>query len=87
MHRDISDQVRAHQDLVESLADRLSRRDRNERDDLVQEGMIAVWEALRAGNEVTETALNKRMRKWLRYRGRQRRDVPTAYDALLSMEG
>jgi DNA-directed RNA polymerase specialized sigma24 family protein len=85
MARALDDQLRDHAGLVESLAEKLSRRDRNERDDLTQEGMIAVWEALTQGNPVTEEGITKRMNKWLRYRGRQKRDVPTSYDRLLSM--
>jgi DNA-directed RNA polymerase specialized sigma24 family protein len=85
-NRDIEGQLREHTGLVESLAERLSRRSRDERDDLVQEGLIAVWEALRSGKPVTEDNIVKRMQKWLRYRGRQKRDVPTSYDKLLPME-
>lgn len=84
--RELEDQLRSHAGLVESLADQLSRRSRDERDDLVQEGLIAVWENLAAGKPVTEDSVVKRMKKWLRYRGRQKRDVPTSYDKLLPME-
>lgn len=84
--RDIEDQLLAQRELVESLADRLSRRDRNERDDLFQEGMIAAWEALAGGKPVTEDLIEKRMQKWLKYRGRQKRDVSTSYDKLLPLE-
>lgn len=84
--RDINGQVREHAGLVESLADRFSRRDRNEKDDLIQEGLIATWEALAGGKPVTEDIIVKRMRKWLKYRGRQKRDVSTSYDKLLPME-
>lgn len=86
MDRDLEGQLREHAGLVESLADRLSRRDRNERDDLAQEGMIAVWEAIKTGRPVDEEVVEKRMQKWLRYRGRQKRDVSTSYDKLLPME-
>lgn len=84
--RVLDDQLRAHAGLVESLADRLSRRDRNERDDLIQEGLIAAWEALNGGKAVTEDIIVKRMEKWLRFRGRQKRDVSTSYDKLLPLE-
>ncbi len=83
--RELSDQLRGNAGLVESLADRLSRRNRDELDDLRQEGMIACWEAIRAGRPVTEAEVEKRMRKWMRYRGRQLREVPTAYENLLGM--
>src|SRR6187551_2305397 len=85
-NRELEGQLREHAGLVESLADRLSRRDRSERDDLVQEGLIACWEAITGGKPVTEDIVVKRMAKWLRYRGRQKRDVPTSYDKLLPLE-
>jgi len=85
-NRELDDRLRENTGLVESLAELLSRRSRDERDDLIQEGLIAVWEALRSGKPVTEDNIVKRMRKWLRYRGRQKRDVPTSYDKLLPME-
>jgi hypothetical protein len=86
--RELTDQLREHAGLVESLAARLSRRNRDEFDDLQQEGMIACWQLIAAGEPVTEAAVEKRMRKWMRYRGRQLREapVPTAYDKLLPME-
>lgn len=84
--RELEGQLRTHTGLVESLAERLSRRDRSERDDLIQEGLIAAWEALTGGKLVTEDIVVKRMKKWLRYRSRQKRDVPTSYDKLLPLE-
>jgi hypothetical protein len=84
--RELSDQLRAHARLVESLADRLSRRNRDELDDLKQEGMIAVWQLIENGQPVTEKEVEKRMRKWVRYRGRQLREVPTSYETFLPME-
>lgn len=85
MSRDIERQLRAHAGLVQSLAETQSRRHRDELDDLIQEGMIAAWELLRDGKAVTEELLLKRMSKWLRFRGRQRRDIPTSYEKLLPM--
>ena len=70
---------------VKELAERLSRRHRDEYDDLYQEGLIAVWQLRAAGEEVTEEKIEKRMRKWLRYRGRQRRELPTDYDKRLKL--
>lgn len=85
MSRDIERQLHECVELVQSLAERLSRRYRDELDDLIQEGMIAAWEALKDGKPVTEELLTKRMSKWLRFRGRQRRDIPTSYDKMLPM--
>jgi hypothetical protein len=48
--------------------------------------MIAVWLILAEGDIPTEEKIEKRMRKWLRLRRKQLRDVPTEYDALLPME-
>lgn len=83
--RELSDQLRSHAGLVESLAERLSRRNRSELDDLKQEGMIACWNLLQDGQPVTEEEVEKRMRKWMRYRGRQLREVPTNYETLLGL--
>ena len=85
-NRVLDDQLRAHQGLVESLADQLSRRKPSERDDLIQEGLIECWRAIEAHEPITPEAVEKRMKKWLRYRGRQQRDIPSSYDTLLSME-
>lgn len=78
-------QVAAHLTQVEELADRLARRQPNERDDLVQEGLISVWDSLRAGQAPTEQSIKRRMKRWLKYRGRQNRDVPVDYNKALSI--
>lgn len=83
--RSIDDQVRAHQGLVATLADRRARRHPNERDDLYQEGLIRVWELLKAGKPVTEAAIDNRMRNWLKLRSRQLRDNPTTYERIMTL--
>lgn len=77
--------IRANESLVESLAERLSRRHRDERDDLIQEGLISVWQSAAAGQAPTEASIEKRMRAWLRLRGRQRRETPTDYDKAMKL--
>lgn len=82
----MDDQLMEFHGLVVRLADRMSRRHRDEYDDLAQEGMILVWKALRAGKTPTETQIENRMRNWLKFRGRQRREMPADYNKLLPME-
>lgn len=85
IQRSIDDQVRAYEGLVASLADRRARRHPNERDDLYQEGLILVWTRLKAGKPVTESAIDNRMRNWLKLRSRQLRDNPTDYERIMKL--
>lgn len=85
MQSAVEREVAAHLTQVEEMADRLSRRHRDERDDLVQEGLISVWECLRADRPPTEKDIERRMKRWLKFRGRQRRDVPVDYDKALKI--
>jgi len=85
MPRAMDIEVAAHLPQVEEMADRLSRRHRDERDDLVQEGLISVWQSLAAGEAPSEKTIQRRMKRWLKYRGRQRRDVPSDYDKALKL--
>lgn len=89
-------QVAAHHDRIARLADRLGRRPHIERDDLVQEGRIAVWLALEDGlkptDEESSTLLDKkiigRMRNWIRKENMQRTGVrkPRPYEEPLPLE-
>jgi DNA-directed RNA polymerase specialized sigma24 family protein len=83
--RSMDDQVRAYQDLVVTLAERRARRHPNERDDLIQEGLILVWTRLSTGKPVTEAAIDNRMRNWLKLRSRQLRDNPTEYERIMKI--
>jgi hypothetical protein len=80
--------VGAYRGLVEGLARKVAstRRARNvgaEFDDLVQEGLIAVWQALEAGLRISPDVVEGRMKNWVRYLGAgQGRD----YEELLPLE-
>lgn len=63
----MNDQVAAYRGLVESVANRYrSRHILAEYDDLVQEGMIAVWHALEKGIEPGPAYIRNRMRDYVR---------------------
>jgi len=72
----MNDKVRAYADLVESIAVELSRSRRAasvgaEYDDLMQEGLIAVWIALESGVEtVGPQHIRFRMLNYMRWLGR-----------------
>lgn len=51
----------------------------------MQEGRISVWQTVAAGATPTEATIEKRMRAWLRLRGRQRRETPVDYDKALKL--
>lgn len=67
----MSHEVAAFRGLVESLASTRARTRRSirvgaEYDDLVQEGLIAVWVALRDGEEPTARKIRDRMSRYVR---------------------
>lgn len=60
-------QVAEYRPLVESVADRLHRPGRYIwREDLVQEGMIAVWLTLKKGQKPNDKDVERRMVDWIR---------------------
>lgn len=80
------DDIRAYLPLVESHAARLSKRRVGvEYDDLVQEGMVSVWQSLRRGVR-PELAIVNRMRDWIDFQARLRRNDSAPYGALLPIE-
>lgn len=54
-----------------------------EYDDLYQEGLISVWQALERGVTPSIEMVENRMRDWMRYIGRQ---TPVPYEALLPLD-
>lgn len=64
--------VEAHARKFTSLPDM-----QNENDDLVQEGLIAVWEALRDGHHPSNEVVLNAMRDWCR---KQRRKGLAGFD-------
>ena len=79
-----SSAVAAYEPLVQSLARRLAGRARwarVERDDLAQEGRIAVWQALARGVPVKPDIVRGRMVSWIRH---QSTGIP--YEQLLPLD-
>lgn len=84
----MNDQLRNYAGLVDSLARKLSAGPRAaqvgaEYDDLYQEGMIAIWQALDRGVTPSAEIIEDRMRNWFRWLGRQ---TPVPYEALLPLD-
>lgn len=92
MRRDISDQVSEYRGLVESLARRLVGRNDAEFDDLVQEGLIIVWQSLERGIAPSAAVIEGRMTDWVRLlgtqvgRGRGKSGEAVEYLVLLPLE-
>ena len=81
-------QVAAYRGLVASLARKVAGGARAsqvgaEYDDLEQEGLISVWQALTRGVTPSAEIIENRMRDWVRYLGRQN---PVPYEALLPLD-
>lgn len=83
MRRDINDQIAAYCDLVESLAHKFVGRNGAEFDDLVQEGLIHVWQSLQRGIHPAAEQIENRMKNWVRWLGR--RD-PVEYGTMLPLD-
>ena len=84
----MNDQLRKYAGLVDSLARKLSAGPRAaqvgaEYDDLAQEGLISIWQALERGVIPSADMVENRMRDWLRYLGRQN---PIPYETLLPLD-
>lgn len=67
----INDQVAGYRGLVESLAGRYVGRNDAERDDLEQEGLIAVWQALEKKVHPSAEVILARMEDYTRWLGLQ----------------
>lgn len=68
---------------VESLARQFSGIEGVEFDDLVQEGLIAVWQSLERGIDPSNEFIKNRMRDWMRY---VRRQLPADYADMLPID-
>lgn len=74
-----SEEVAAYQQLVEDLAHRyVDLTVMCEYDDLVQEGLVAVWESLRRDRPPSAEFIKLYMRGWRTRMERQRRGDPIA---------
>lgn len=60
-----NERVAAYQELVASLARRYNGHHQAEYDDLFQEGMVAVFQALSGGSYPSKDIVAKRMRRWV----------------------
>lgn len=60
------DQITAHLPAIKSVARQFSGRWGAEMDDLIQEGMIAVWLSLEGKIDPTSTYIGFRMKNWTR---------------------
>lgn len=67
-----SEEVANYQDLVSSIARRYSRKPGCEMDDLIQEGLIDVWLALKKGRHPSAKLIARRMKRWTEKMARQR---------------
>ena len=67
----MNDRVADYRDLVESLAHKFVGRNDAEFDDLVQEGLIFVWETLTKGLRPSAELIEGRMSNWVRLLGTQ----------------
>lgn len=81
-------QVAAYRGLVESLAHKFVGREGAEFDDLVQEGLINVWQTLERGVTPAADIIEKRMLSWVEYLAGQngKRLNPAGYDVLLPLD-
>lgn len=69
--RDINGEVAGYRGLVESLAQKHVGRNEAEFDDLVQEGLIDVWQTLARGITPKADLIERRMLDWVRLLGTQ----------------
>lgn len=81
-------QVSAYAGICATIADRYSRGSQARRcgaefDDLYQEGLISVWQALERGVTPSADLIEFRMRDWMRYLNRQ---SPIPYEAMLPLD-
>ena len=83
MAHPLNEAVAAQVPRVEALAASFANIQGVEFDDLVQEGLIAVWQSLEKGIEPSQEFIRNRMRDWVRY---ERRQLPADYADMLPLE-
>lgn len=81
-----SEEVGAYSGLIEGLARRMTGYAGAEFDDLVQEGMIAVWQTLARGLRPSRQVVRGRMIDWTRYLRRLTNNDAIAYEQLLPLD-
>jgi len=82
-----SSEVATYQHLVRNLARKFVHRAGAEYDDLVQEGLISVWEALRRDNRPSAEVVEYAMRQWVRFLQRVQRGDSLAADLIFASSG
>jgi DNA-directed RNA polymerase specialized sigma24 family protein len=82
----LNEQVTAYQSHVEFLARKYVGFGNAELDDLVQEGLIAVWQTLSRGLTPSMTVVENRMLDWVRFLNRLQRNDAIAYERILPIE-
>jgi len=86
--------VSCYREAVEAVGERMARTPGAlqvgaEYDDLVQEGLINVWQTLERGIEPSVEHIENRMRDWIRHLGSQvgkTRDSSIPYEAMLPLD-
>lgn len=86
--------VSQYREAVEAIAERMARtagaiQVGAEHDDLVQEGLINIWQTLQRGIEPNAEHIENRMRDWIRHLGSQvgrSRDGGIPYEAILPLD-
>lgn len=90
----MNDRVADYRGLVESLARKYVGRNGAEFDDLVQEGLINVWQTLERGITPSTEIVGHRMENWVRLLGSQsgrtlvydEEGRPVQYETLLPLD-
>ena len=81
----MNDRVADYRDLVESLARKFVGRKGAEFDDLVQEGLINVWQTLERGVTPSIDIIEKRMLSWIKFIDPEKSSA-VPYDTLLPLD-
>lgn len=79
----MNDRVAAYRGLVESLARKFVGWNGAELDDLVQEGLINVWQTLERGVTPAAEIIEYRMGSYTKWLGRH---TPVPYEAMLPLD-
>lgn len=83
MTASIDAEISDYKGYVEWLARRFAGIQGAELDDLVQEGLIAVWLSLDRGLQPSRDFIENRMKMWVR---KMRSQIPVDYDELLPLD-
>lgn len=82
-----SDRVSEYDGVITSIAFRYVGFGHAELDDLIQEGRISVWKALRHGRVPSKLVIERRMIGWVRFLRRLIHNDAIAYERLLPVDG